>query len=135
MRNRLDVAEGWLTPLVGRRTELGVLLDCWERVRDGTGQAVLVRADAGIGKSRLVASLCERFVGQPHRSLKSLCSPYTRDTAFQPVIDLLGQGLGFVAEDTPAEKLGKRLASHHLSVSGIKERCMPQLNKDCLPLK
>jgi len=38
VRSRLDLAAGKLTPLVGRQSELGMLLDAWERVLDGTGR-------------------------------------------------------------------------------------------------
>lgn len=42
-------------PLVGRRAELRVLDDRLDRARSGTGQVVGIAADAGMGKSRLVA--------------------------------------------------------------------------------
>jgi hypothetical protein len=38
-RSRLDVmTAAGLTPLVGREPEVGLLLDRWERVKDGHGQ-------------------------------------------------------------------------------------------------
>jgi class 3 adenylate cyclase len=58
-------AEG-LTPLVGREHELGLLLDRWERAKDGEGQVVLLSGEPGIGKSRLVGALRERLVEEPH---------------------------------------------------------------------
>src|SRR5262245_18069352 len=61
VRSRLDLAAGRLTPLVGRQSDLGMLLDAWERVLDGTGQTVLVYGEPGVGKSRLVYELRERL--------------------------------------------------------------------------
>src|SRR5210317_2463116 len=54
-RTRFDVsAERGLTPLVGRERELELLLDGFERVKEGRGQAFSIMAEAGIGKSRLL---------------------------------------------------------------------------------
>ena len=46
-----------LTPLIGRDHEFGLLRERWERVKDGTGQVVLLSGEPGIGKSRLVRSI------------------------------------------------------------------------------
>ena len=43
--NRLELAPSHgFTPLVGRDTELHLLLECWERAREGLGQVVLLSA-------------------------------------------------------------------------------------------
>ena len=107
VRSRLDLAAGRLTPFTARHTELGVLLDCWERIQERRGQTVLVMGEAGIGKSRLVLALRERLADQAHTWLECRCSPYTQHTAFRPVIELAEQALGFQAVDTPGEKIGK----------------------------
>ena len=65
-RGRLDAAvtRGW-TPLVGRESEVTLLLERWEQAKAGQGQVVLLSGDAGIGKSRLVQmpviSRCHRL--------------------------------------------------------------------------
>jgi predicted AAA+ superfamily ATPase len=51
-----------LTPLVGREQEIGLLLEHWEQVMEGTGQGILLSGEAGIGKSRLVQVLKCRSV-------------------------------------------------------------------------
>ena len=50
-----------LTPLVGREHELGLLLDRWERAKEGEGQVVLLSGEPEVGKSRLIRALCERL--------------------------------------------------------------------------
>src|SRR5262249_56484082 len=57
-RGRLDVAvTRGLTPLVGRESEVTLLLERWEQAKAEQGQVVLLSGDAGIGKSRLVQVL------------------------------------------------------------------------------
>src|SRR5262249_3497083 len=56
--SRLDVAQTrGLTPLVGRESEVALLLERWEQAKAGHGQVVLLSGEAGIGKSRLVQML------------------------------------------------------------------------------
>ncbi len=94
-----------LTPLVGRELEVGLCLDRWEMVQDGAGQALLLSGDAGIGKSRLLAVLRERLAQAPHTWLECRGTYYMRQTAFQPVTELLEQAIGFQQSDTPEIKL------------------------------
>ena len=54
-RTRFDVsAERGLTPFIGRERELELLLDGFERVKAGKGQAFSIISEAGVGKSRLL---------------------------------------------------------------------------------
>lgn len=46
--------------LIGRSSELELLLGLWESVRSGAGAAISVRGEAGIGKTRLTSELLER---------------------------------------------------------------------------
>jgi hypothetical protein len=51
-------ATGTLSPLIGREAEIALLFDRWQRAKDGAGEVALIAAEPGIGKSRLVTSLC-----------------------------------------------------------------------------
>ena len=55
-----------LTPLVGRETEIAMLLERWEQAKDGDGQVVLLSGEPGIGKSRITQTLRERIGEEPH---------------------------------------------------------------------
>jgi class 3 adenylate cyclase len=72
-----------LTALVGREEELELLLRRWSRAKSGEGQVVLLSGEAGIGKSRLTASLLERLATEPHTRLRYFCSPQHTDSALQ----------------------------------------------------
>ena len=96
-----------LTELVGREEELELLLRRWSKAKSGEGQVVLLSGEAGIGKSRLTASLMERLVGEPHTRLRYFCSPQHTDSAFYPIIRQMERAAGFVHDDTPQAKLDK----------------------------
>jgi class 3 adenylate cyclase/predicted ATPase len=110
-----------LMPLVGREHELALLLDRWEQAKEGEGQAVLLSGEAGIGKSRLVRALRERFGGEPHTWLGQFCSPYHADTALHPVIGQLDRAAGLRREDPPERQLDKLEAMLRLTVDGVRE--------------
>ena len=96
-----------LSPFVGREREIGVLLDRWARAREGSGQAVLISGEPGVGKSRLVHALRQRLADQPHTWLECRGTPYMQHSAFHPIIELVEQGLAFEARDTPEDKTEK----------------------------
>ncbi len=109
-RSRLEAAGSTgLTPLVGREQEIGLLLERWAQVKDGLGQVVLLSGEAGIGKSRLVQMLKEHVASEPQAWLTPCqCSPYYRNTALYPMIDLLERvALHFEREESPQHKLSK----------------------------
>jgi TOMM system kinase/cyclase fusion protein len=107
-RGRLDAAvtRGW-TPLVGRESEVTLLLERWEQAKAGQGQVVLLSGDAGIGKSRLVQMLKDHMTNEPHIHWECRSSPYFENTAFFPLTDLFQRLLQFQAEDTPDTKFEK----------------------------
>jgi class 3 adenylate cyclase len=96
-----------LTELVGREEELEILLRRWSKVKTGEGQVALLSGEAGIGKSRLTASLMERLTGEPHTRLRYFCSPQHTDSAFYPIIGQTERAAGFVHDDTAQARLEK----------------------------
>ena len=101
---RRDAGPG---PFVGREQEMGLVLDRWRLAQQGEGQAILLTAEPGMGKSRLVEALFERLGEEPHRRVVLQCSPYHRNTAFYPVMRQIEQAAGFVLDDSAAQKLDK----------------------------
>jgi DNA-binding NtrC family response regulator len=98
-----------LTPFVGRDGELDQLLHAVAEAHDGRGQVVFVAGEAGIGKSRLLAELRERFGNEPHEWIIGRCTPYGTATPFLPVAEALRAYLGIEDRDDDAAAAAKVL--------------------------
>jgi class 3 adenylate cyclase/predicted ATPase len=96
-----------LTELVGREEELELLLRRWSKAKTGEGQVVLLSGEAGIGKSRLTATLLEHVATEPHTRLRYFCSPQHTDSAFFPIIGQMERAAGLTHDETSQAKLDK----------------------------
>jgi class 3 adenylate cyclase len=96
-----------LTPFVGREQEVALLLERWRDAVEGEGQVVLLSGEAGIGKSRILATLRERIGGERHIALRYQCSPHHVNDAFYPIIGQIRHAAGFVERDPVAARLDK----------------------------
>jgi class 3 adenylate cyclase/tetratricopeptide (TPR) repeat protein len=93
--SRLDITSGrTLTPLAGREAELALLVKRWEQARAGEGQVVLVSAEPGIGKTRMMMEAHRRFGDTAEYQAVWFCSPYHTTSALHPVVDYLNRTLG-----------------------------------------
>jgi tetratricopeptide (TPR) repeat protein len=89
-RTKFDVsAERGLTPFIGRERELELLLDGFERVKAGKGQAFSIISEAGVGKSRLLYEFRKAIANEDVNFLEGKCLSYSRSVAYHPVIDIL----------------------------------------------
>ena len=96
-----------LTNFVGREHEISLLLGRWREAVDGEGQVVLLCGEAGIGKSRIASSLCDRLADERYQTIQFQCSPYHTNTALYPAINFLRQAAGFVSQDSDQTQLDK----------------------------
>lgn len=92
-------------PIVGREKLVAELTDVWESVREGRTEAVVLRGEAGIGKTRLVQALRQRLGGETHGWISCYGSPLNRASAFRPIVDAVRGSLGIDDEDDPAHSL------------------------------
>ena len=106
--SRFEAAHGAsLTRLVGRETELQLLLDRWQLAEGGEGQAVLISGEAGIGKSRLMQGLRDQVAERDHIRIRYQCSSYHTNSALYPTIQHLERAAGFAPDDEGEYKLDK----------------------------
>jgi class 3 adenylate cyclase/tetratricopeptide (TPR) repeat protein len=89
-RTRFDVsAERGLSTFVGREREIEILLDAFERAKDGRGQAISIMSEAGAGKSRLLYEFRKAVANENVTFLEGKCLSYCRGVVYHPVIDIL----------------------------------------------
>jgi class 3 adenylate cyclase/tetratricopeptide (TPR) repeat protein len=94
-RTRLEVSrERGLTPLAGRAAELDALQRAYAGVDEQHGRVVLVRGEAGAGKSRLLYEFLARIADEPPAvELTASCVAHGASIPFYPVIELVNQAL------------------------------------------
>jgi len=96
-----------LTPLVGRSSELSLLLDRWQKTKEADGQVVLLSGPPGVGKSRLIHELKSNIQHDPYFLLNYQCSPYHSQSAFFPVIEQMELAAQVIGAGPDADKFAK----------------------------
>src|SRR4051794_2784723 len=99
------------SPFVGRRREMAILEDLWERAAGGEGQVVGIAAEAGSGKSRLVYELRRRLWDRPVLFLAGRCLSYASGVPYLPILYMLRNEWGIAEADDPATVAAKVSAS------------------------
>jgi len=96
-----------LVNFIGRESEASLVYDRWREVVGGKGQVLLLSGEAGIGKSRIIQSLCDHIADDHHKIIRYQCSPYHTNTALYPAINYLRQAAGFANDDSSNVNLDK----------------------------
>jgi class 3 adenylate cyclase/predicted ATPase len=106
--SRFEAAHaGSLTPLIGRSSELSLMLDRWQKAKEGDGQVIFLSGIPGVGKSRLLHELKSHIHQEPCVWLHTQGSPYHSQSAFVPVIEQIEQAAQLTAREADADKLAK----------------------------
>ncbi|MBW2194586.1 MAG: AAA family ATPase [Deltaproteobacteria bacterium] len=122
-RTRFDVsAERGLTPFVGRERELELLLDGFERAKEGRGQAFSIIAEAGLGKSRLLYEFRKAVTNEDLTFLEGRCLSYSRNVAYHLHTDILKANFNVKEGDNDQEITEKLIKG--LKVLGADETSM-----------
>jgi class 3 adenylate cyclase/tetratricopeptide (TPR) repeat protein len=92
-------------PMVGRAEELRALRNRWREATEGRGSSVVLTADAGIGKSRLLYELSSS-IHEGHTFFAQAVS-YSNATPYLPLAEALRRFAAFGADDTSEERRTK----------------------------
>ena len=119
-KTRFDVsAERGLTPFVGRERELELLLEGFERVKAGRGQAFSIMGEAGVGKSRFLYEFRKAVANEDVTILEGKCLSYGRGMAYHPLIDILKSNFD-IREDEEDCKIREKIR-RGLGILKVKE--------------
>jgi class 3 adenylate cyclase/tetratricopeptide (TPR) repeat protein len=116
-----------LTPLVGRRAEIAMLMQRWRQACDGEAGVVLVAGEAGIGKSRTIRAFREAIKGEPYSPVLYYCSPHHRNTALWPASEQLRRVANF-AEGDATEVMQQKLSAALAGAASTDDWCLPYLS-------
>jgi class 3 adenylate cyclase/tetratricopeptide (TPR) repeat protein len=100
-------AQDPVLPMIGRDHELALVMDRWQRARNGEGQVTILTGEAGIGKSRLMRAVLDEVQPTDHYRISYYCSPYHTDSSFYPVIQQLIDAFGLSEAGDDGQKLAK----------------------------
>lgn len=89
--------------MVGREEEFRVLKDALDDVLDGESRFIVIRGEAGIGKTRLLEEFAEVAALEDVRLLESRCYAAESDVPYGPIVDGLKELAEEVAELAEAE--------------------------------
>jgi class 3 adenylate cyclase len=87
-RLEASMARG-LTRFVGRENSMGVLIEAYEKVKNGTGQVISIVGEAGVGKSRLLFEFRHRLPQEEFGYLEGHCIHYGGAMPYLPILDIL----------------------------------------------
>ena len=107
------------TPLVGRDFELTVLERTMDALVEGRGAIVSIMGEPGIGKTRLVWEVRDRY-GDRARFIEARCVSYAETFPYWPIRDLVREWLG-VGATTPEARVRLELKAELAHVLGKEE--------------
>jgi len=90
-QGRFSVSTHAQSPLVGRSGLVDELAERWTAASNGTGGAIVLRGEAGLGKTRTHNALRQRLAGQRHAWFEIQGSALQSNTPFHPVIQAIYQ--------------------------------------------
>jgi predicted ATPase len=110
---------------VGRDTELSLLRDELERVRNGAPAFVALSGEAGSGKTRLVEEFRNRIASDV-TWLEGRAYPFAQNIPYYAITDLISNSLG-IDESDSAETVRQKLETGIGALSGDSSEILPPL--------
>jgi class 3 adenylate cyclase/predicted ATPase len=94
-----------LTAFIGRERELAALREAWAQSLEGHGCTLLLRGQAGIGKSRLLEAASQAASTRLHEVFAAQCSPYHMNSPLFPIVEMIERRVGIEQGTSPGIKL------------------------------
>lgn len=94
-----------ISELVGREEEVSLFMRRWNLAKEGDGQVILLSAEAGVGKSRILQAVQDRLKGEPFSRVLYFGSPFHQNSALYPAIEQFRRVLRIDKQDDPEKTL------------------------------
>ncbi len=94
---------GLQSPLVGRDAEFAAVKDCLGRLLAGQGGIVSIIGEAGVGKSRLMAEICNSVGASDLTWLEGRTLSFGQTISYWPFQGILWQYAGITEDDSEAD--------------------------------
>jgi class 3 adenylate cyclase len=101
---RLELAKA---PLIDRHAERELMLRQFDQADAGSGRAIYIVGEPGIGKSRIAHVLSEIAADVEFKQFGLQCNAALANTALHPHVDLLQRQCGIASDDDEATRLIK----------------------------
>lgn len=100
-------ARGIGSPLVGRDVEVALFMGSIERLLAGQGGLLSIIAEAGLGKSRLVAEVRRRTAHRELKWLEGRAQSFGQTLGYLPFLEIIQADAGIAVDDQEAERWAK----------------------------
>jgi class 3 adenylate cyclase/tetratricopeptide (TPR) repeat protein len=121
------------TRFVGRKESMKMLLDCYTKANEGTGQVIGIVGEAGVGKSRLLIEMKKNIPQENYEYIEGRCLQYGRSILYLPILDIIRSV--FKIKDDDQEFIVKRRIKEVLSYFGSQFNKINPAIEDILSLK
>ncbi len=103
-----------LTALIGRQEEILILQKRWQRACTGAGQLVLIEAEPGLGKSRLIEEMRRQLPEHGPLWVTWRCSHMLQGARFHPLVEWARRRFG-----GPEQAAPQRLANFESALAAV----------------
>jgi class 3 adenylate cyclase/tetratricopeptide (TPR) repeat protein len=131
-RMQASIARG-LTKFIGRKNSMSALMDAYDKAKEGSGQAVGIVGEAGVGKSRLLLEFRNRLAQDESTYLEGRCLHYGGAMPYLPILDILRSYFEIKEEDRESV-IRKKLEERIIQLNENLKRDLPSF-QDLLSLK
>jgi predicted ATPase len=119
-------AERGLSAFVGRQRELELLMDGYERIKQGRGQAFSIVGEAGVGKTRIVYEFRKALANEDVIIREGRCLSYSQNEAYHPIVDVLKSNFNILDDDGDLE-IKEKVRRALKMINGDQVSLMPYL--------
>ncbi|UCF84870.1 MAG: AAA family ATPase [Desulfobacteraceae bacterium] len=115
---------GLRAELIGRKAEVGQLMEAAESLKEGKGRIFSICGDAGTGKSRLVEDFKATLDLEEIQWFEGHAYAYAQNIPYFPLIDFLN-GIFHIEERDSSEKIRKKIESGIKGITGNSREMVP----------